>query len=52
LGNLVSKGAIGSLFKGAGSINPYGLGMSVVGSALGAALGPSKEYAGKYGNIT
>ena len=52
LGNLVSKGAVGSLFKGAGSINPYGLGMSVVGSALGAALGPSKEYAGKYGNIT
>ena len=34
------------------AINPIGLGMSVVGSALGSALGPSKEYAGKYGGIT
>ena len=34
------------------NINPYGLGMSVVGSALGAATGPSKEYGGKHGNIT
>ena len=33
-------------------INPYALGMQVLGSALGAATGPSKEYAGKYGGIT
>jgi len=26
--------------------------MSIAGTALGAALGPSKEYGGKYGNIT
>jgi len=52
-GNLVSKGSVGTLFgKGAGMINPYGLGMSVVGSALGAATDPSKEYGGTYGGIT
>ena len=34
------------------NISPTGLGLSVVGSALGAATGPSKEYGGKYGNIT
>ena len=37
---------------GANVINPYALGASVLGSALGAALGPSKEYSGKYGNVT
>ena len=40
------------LIKAGAALNPYGLGMSVVGSALGAAMGPSKEYAGKYGGIT
>lgn len=35
-----------------GAINPYALGATVLGSALGAATGPSKEYGGKYGNIT
>ena len=30
----------------------WGAGMSIAGSALGAALGPSKEYGGKRGNIT
>ena len=34
------------------NINPYALGMSVAGSALGAATGPSKEYGGRHGNIT
>ena len=34
------------------SISPVGFGMSVAGAALGAATGPSKEYAGRYGNIT
>ena len=33
----------------AGVINPYALGATVLGSALGAANGPSKEYGGKYG---
>ena len=44
--------AAGEITKYGAAINPIGLGMSVVGSALGSALGPSKEYAGKYGNIT
>ena len=35
-----------------GQINPYALGAQVIGSALGAAFGPSKEYGGTYGNIT
>lgn len=38
--------------KIAGVTNLTGLGMSIAGSALGAALGPSKEYEGKYGNVT
>ena len=51
--NLINNGSIGSLFgKGAGMINPYGFGMTVAGSALGAAIGPSKEYGGTYGNVT
>lgn len=51
--NLVKTGSVGNLFgKTAGSINPVGLGMSVVGSGLQAAFGPSKEYGGKYGGIT
>ena len=38
--------------KMAGVANLAGLGMTVAGTALGAAIGPSKEYGGKYGNIT
>ena len=44
--------AAGLIGKGAGAINPYALGMTVAGSALGAATGPSKEYGGKYGGVT
>lgn len=43
---------VGNAAKVASSINPWGLGMSIAGSALGAATGPSKEYTGKYGNVT
>ena len=32
--------------------NLAGIGGQVLGSAIGAATGPSKEYGGKYGNIT
>ena len=39
-------------FKGAQLTNLAGIGASVLGTALGAATGPSKEYGGKYGNIT
>ena len=53
LGNLARTGSIGKLFgSGAGMINPYGLAMTAVGSALSAVTGPSKEYGGEYGNIT
>ena len=38
--------------KALAAINPYAFGATVLGSALGAAVGPSKEYAGKYGGIT
>ena len=52
-GNLISNGKIGQIFgKGAGAINPYGLAATALGSALGAATGPSKEYSGKHGTIT
>ena len=56
-GSIAGKAASGaqkaSLFgKAAGAINPYGLAATVAGTALGAATGPSKEYGGKYGNIT
>jgi len=36
----------------AGKTNLVGIGGQVLGAALGAATGPSKEYGGKYGNIT
>lgn len=49
LKNMFSKGF---LKNPSGMINPYALGMSVVGAGLGAALGPSKELAGKHGDIT
>ena len=48
----VGGNAVSNLFGSASSINPYGLAASVVGSGLQAALGPSKEYGGKRGNIT
>lgn len=38
--------------KATGAINPYGLAMTVAGTALGAVTGPSKEYGGKYGAVT
>ena len=41
-----------SIVGKSGAINPYGLAASVAGMALGAATGPSKEYGGRYGNIT
>lgn len=47
------KDASGNVLKStAGAINPYALGMSMAGTALSAITGPSKEYAGRYGNIT
>lgn len=56
LSNLVSTGTAagksGLLGTAAGAINPWGLGMTVAGSALGAAFGPSKEYGGTYGSTT
>ena len=56
-GTLAGKTAEGAkaaslIGTGAGMINPYGLAMSVVGTGLGAAMGPSKEYGGKHGGIT
>ena len=36
----------------AGKTNLVNIGSQVLGSALGAATGPSKEYGGKYGGIT
>ena len=51
--NLLGNGSIGTIFgKGAGMINPIGLGMTMVGAGLGAAFGPSKEYGGTHGGIT
>ena len=38
--------------KGAQLASLGGIGMSIAGTALGAALGPSKEYGGKYGTVT
>ena len=42
------------IFKNAGMAkwNLAGIGGQIVGSGLQAAFGPSKEYGGKYGNIT
>ena len=55
-GSLAGKTADGlknaSLIGKAGAINPYGLAAQVLGSAIGAAAGPSKEYGGKHGMIT
>lgn len=38
--------------KGAQLASLGGIGMGIAGTALGAAMGPSKEYGGKYGGIT
>ena len=46
------SGLFSDMSKMQGAINPYALGASVLGSAIGAAAGPSKEYSGKYGSIT
>ena len=46
-GNLVSN-----LLGKTSGVNPYGAAMTIAGSALGAAMGPSKEYNGTYGNVT
>ena len=54
----VGGAAAGALAKGSNiasgisSINPYGLAGNVIGSALSAGNGPSKEYGGKYGGTT
>lgn len=55
IGTATKTGGVGkllSLRSAAGQINPMGLGMSMIGTGLQAALGPSKEYGGRYGNIT
>lgn len=44
--------AAGKAVKAAAVTNLTGLGMGVAGAVIGAAAGPSKEYNGKYGNIT
>ena len=43
---------IGKAASAASKANLVSAGMSIAGSALGAAFGPSKEYNGKYGSIT
>ena len=43
---------VNGLTKGAAVGNLVGIGGQVIGSGLQAAFGPSKEYGGKYGNIT
>ena len=44
--------AASGLSKAAAIGNIAGLAGTIVGSGLSAALGPSKEYGGKYGNVT
>lgn len=51
VGTKTLKGAQGAA-TALKAISPIGLGLTVAGSALGAAFGPSKEYGGKYGGIT
>lgn len=41
-----------SALSGLGGFTGIGLGASAVGAGLSAAFGPSKEYGGKYGNVT
>lgn len=43
---------IGTIGKFGAMANIGGLAGSAVGAALSAATGPSKEYSGKYGNVT
>lgn len=52
LGGKIATSGFKNLFKGKGSINPLGLGMQAAGAGLSAVTGPSKEYTGKYGDIT
>lgn len=52
LGGSAVSNAIAATNKVTSAINPWALGMSVAGSVLGGVTGPSKEYSGKYGNIT
>ena len=47
-----SKGSDLAKAGSLGKANLVGLGMSAVGAGLGAAFGASKEYGGRYGNIT
>ena len=49
-GQIILDGLKG--LKGAQLAQLGGVGMGIVGTGLQAALGPSKEYGGKYGNIT
>ena len=48
-GALATGAKIGTALS---SINPYALAGNVIGSALSAGNGPSKEYGGRYGKIT
>lgn len=48
-------GSLGSNLLNSGSLsiaNPTAFGMQVVGAGLQSAIGPSKEYGGKYGAVT
>jgi NhaP-type Na+/H+ or K+/H+ antiporter len=49
LGGAAISNALG---MASGAVNPLALGMTAVGAGLGAMNGPSKEYGGKYGDIT
>ena len=54
LGNFAggaTSSALGQILGG-GIGNPITFGANVLGSGLSSMLGPSKEYGGKYGNIT
>ena len=54
LGNFIggaTSSALGQVLGG-GIGNPLVFGSNVAGSALSSMLGPSKEYGGKYGNVT
>jgi len=51
-GTLGGNAAAKALGTTVSAINPYALGAQVLGSALGAATGPSNEYNGEYGGIT
>jgi hypothetical protein len=52
--SFATGGANGANFmkSASGAINPYVLAAHAIGAGLGAMNGPSKEYGGKYGDIT